>query len=119
MKRFAGWFGIVVALALMGMWLVLLREGRVADVYTAPVALMFHLVAEGLTALVLLLSGVGLLLGAQVAPPGYRVGIGMLLYSLLEGAGYFAERGEWPFIVLFAVIAVVALFALRGAKLRA
>ncbi len=118
MRRFAGWFGIVVGLGMTAMWAVFLLGGQVPELRTAPVALGFHLAAEGLTAFLLVTSGIGLLLDAQVAPQSYRVAIGMLLYTVIVSPGYFAQLGQWPFIVLFAAIGVAALFALRGATLR-
>jgi hypothetical protein len=118
MRRIAGWYGIVIGLGMIAMWVVFLTAGDVPEVLTAPVALSFHLVAEGLTALVLLMSGIGLLLDVPVAPPSYRVGIGMLLYTVIVSGGYFAQRAEWAFVAMFAAIDVSALFALRGAKLR-
>lgn len=118
MKRFAGWFGIVVGLGMVAMWIAFLRSGRVPEANTAPVALTFHLIAEGLTALLLVVAGGGILLEAQVAPQLYRVAVGMLLYTVIVSAGYFAQLGQWEFVTLFAVLGLGALFALRGARLR-
>ena len=118
MRRFAGWFGIVIGTCIAAMWIVFFVTGSVPEVRTAPVALAFHLVAEGLTAFVLVTSGIGLLLGTSAARQSYRVGIGMLQYTAIVSAGYFAQRGEWAFVAMFAVIALLALVALRDAKLR-
>jgi hypothetical protein len=118
MKRLAGWFGIVVGLGMVGMWVMFFLTDKVPEVSTAPIALGFHLTAEGVTAFLLITSGIGLLLDAQVAPQSYRVGIGMLLYTVIVSAGYFAQLRQWPFVAMFAAIGVLALFALRGARLR-
>lgn len=118
MRRFAGWFGVVVGTCIAGMWIVFFASSAVPEVRTAPIALGFHLAAEALTAFTLVTSGVGLLLGTAAARQSYRVGIGMLLYTSIVSAGYFAQRGEWAFLGMFAVIVVLALFALRDAKLR-
>jgi hypothetical protein len=118
MKRIAGWFGILTGIGMIGTWVLFFVTAQVPEILTAPVVLGFHLAAEGITAFLLITSGAGLLLDAQVAPQSYRVGIGMLLYSVIVSAGYFAQLGQWPFVVMFAAIGVLALFALRGARLR-
>lgn len=118
MRRFAGWFGIVVGVGMTAMWIVFLVTDSVPEVSTAPVALGFHLVAEGLTAFVLITSGIGLLLGTSAARQSYRVGIGMLQYTAIVSAGYFAQRGDWAFVAMFGAISLLALVALRDAKLR-
>lgn len=118
MRRFAGWFGIAMGIGMIGMWSMFFATDQVPEVVTAPVALSFHLAAEGLTAFLLLTSGIGLLLEAQVAPQSYRVAVGMLLYTVIVSAGYFAQLGQWPFVAMFGVFGVLALFALRGATLR-
>lgn len=118
MRKFAGWFGIVVGSSMAAMWVFFFVAGSVPELRSAPIALAFHLTAEGITAFLLVTSGVGLLLGTPAARQTYRVGIGMLQYSVIVSAGYFAQLGQWPFVVMFAVISLLALLALRDAKLR-
>lgn len=40
------------------------------------------------------------------------VGIGMLFYTVIVSPGYYAEKGEWPFVGMFAVILILALASL-------
>jgi hypothetical protein len=42
----------------------------------------------------------------------YLVAVGMLLYSMIVSPGYFAQRGEWPLVGVFAVLLLLALLSL-------
>jgi hypothetical protein len=115
--RLAGWFGIAVGVSMAAMWLVFFTILGVPELEREPVRLAFHLAAEGLTAAALLVAGMALLVNRPWARTLYTFAAGMLAYIAVNGSGYFAQRGEWPFVVMFAVIlslAVVSLVGLHG-----
>ncbi len=45
---------------------------------------------------------------------------GMLLYTVINSSGYFAELGQWPMVGMFAVLLAVAatsiVFLTRGER---
>jgi membrane protein implicated in regulation of membrane protease activity len=49
---------------------------------------------------------------------GYHVfllALGMLLYTIIVSPGYFAQLGQWVFVLMFAVLVVLfAVLAYRG-----
>lgn len=107
--RFAGWCSTVIGALMFAQWAFFLGAGQVPEARTAPVALAFHLAAEFATALVLVVAGIALLRGAAW---GRRLGLvanGMLLYTVIVSPGYFAQRGEWPAVGMFAVLLALAL----------
>jgi hypothetical protein len=115
--RFAGWFGIAVGVSMIAMWLVFFTVLGVPELEREPVRLAFHLVAEALTAAALLVGGVALLANRPWARGLSTFATGMLAYISVNGSGYFAQRGEWPFVVMFAVVlslAAVSLARLYG-----
>lgn len=109
---FAAFYGIVVGFLMIGWWAFSFAKGRVPELRTEPVRLAFHVAAEFLTALVLVVSGFGLLFGGAWASSLYLVAVGMLLYSVIVSPGYFAQRGEWPLVGMFAVLLLLALLSL-------
>ena len=116
--RYVAWFGLATGSAMVGMWAFLLGTSGVPEVESAPVALAFHLVAEGTAALGLIVSSVALLRNTSWAPPAFTVVAGMLLYSVLNSPGYYAQQGEWPVAFLFgalAVLTVASVVVLHGA----
>jgi hypothetical protein len=112
--RTVGWFLVVVGLAIAGVWTLLLGSGQVPEVADGRVDIIFHLVAEALTATLLVTAGVGLLRGWPRAPLLAAVAIGALAYTAVNSAGYYAGSGDWPAVTMFAVLAVgTALAAWR------
>lgn len=107
----AGWYGVVVGAAMILQWGFFILSGGVPELESEPVRIGFHLAAELMTAAILIISGVGLLRGRMWARPVFLVGVGMLIYTALVSPGYFAQRGEWAFLVMFAVILVTAVVA--------
>lgn len=110
---FAGWYGIAIGLLMLGQWGFFLASGSVPEVRTAPVALGFHLAAEAGTALLLIAAGVGLLRKQAWGRIGMLVALGMLLYTAIVSPGYFAQKGVWALVVMFGVIIIGALLAIR------
>ena len=113
-------FAIIVGLLMIGQWGYLLLNDRVPELRTEPVALGFHLLAELMTALTLIIGGIVLLIGYRWGLAVYLLGVGALLYSATNSAGYFMQRKQWPMVAVFAVIfalgvlSVLRVFALAG-----
>ena len=110
--RWPGVFAIVVGVGMVAQWTVSLLAGGVPEVETRPVALGFHLAAEGLTAALLVAAGVALLLRRRWARWAYAVATGMLLYTAIVSPGYFVQEGQPIFLLLFAVILAFAVMTL-------
>jgi hypothetical protein len=110
MRAVVGWYAIAVGVLMAGWWAVALRGGALHRPDRSRAELGLHLVAEFLSAALLVIGG-GLLLvtgGVGVA----LVGLGMLLYTVLQSPGYFLGRGEREPVVMFAVLIVTTLAAI-------
>lgn len=110
--KFVAWYSIVVGACMFGQWGFFLIAGQVPEVHTEPVRLAFHLAAEAITALALLVSGVGLLRGRRWARRAACVALGLLCYTAIVSPGYFAQQGAWPMVAMFGVILALALAGL-------
>jgi len=110
--RFAAWSSISIGALMLLQWAFFLGTGSVPEVSSEPLALAFHLVAEGATSLVLLYAGVSLLRRWRSGIVAGLVGNGMLLYTVIVSPGYFAQAGQWPLVAMFLVLVVVALAAI-------
>jgi hypothetical protein len=89
-------------------WTFFLITDQVPELQTEPLAIGFHLVAEVVTAAALLISGFALLRGVAWAPGISLAAHGMLIYTVVNSSGYFAESGTWPPVIMFAVLLVLA-----------
>jgi hypothetical protein len=67
------------------------------------------IVSDFLTACVLLAAGIGLIRGCKLAVKAFLLSMGFLFYSVVNAAGYYGQRGDLPFLVMFATIFVLAL----------
>ena len=113
--KFAGIFALVVGLFMVGQWTASLITGNVPELATAPLTIGFHLAAEILTALALILAGLAILKKLRWGRTLFLVAGGMTLYSIINSPGYFAQRGQWPVVALFGALFFAAVFALMSA----
>jgi len=111
--KFAGWYGIVVGFLMLVMWIFFLATGQVPELQTEPYRIAFHLAGEFITALVLIGGGFGLLKNYKRASTTYLIGAGMVLYSLIVSPGYYAQLGQWAFVVMFSVLIVLTLYSVN------
>jgi hypothetical protein len=109
---FASAYAIAVGIGMIGQWVFFIGTGRVPELKSEPWRIGFHLAAELVTSLTLIAGGVALFVKAPWGRALYRVAAGMLLYTAIVSPGYFAQKGEWAMVVMFAVLLVLAVLAL-------
>jgi peptidoglycan/LPS O-acetylase OafA/YrhL len=102
-------FAVVVGVAMIAQWAVSFAADGVPEVDTRPTALAFHLAAEGLTALLLIVAGVALLRGRPWGRWLYALATGMLVYTAIVSPGYFMQEGRPAFVGMFAVVLLLAV----------
>ena len=98
-----------IGTGMIGQWIFFLATGQVPELKTEPLRIRFHLAAEFSTAIALIAGSVGLLTGQTWARWFYLLAVGMLLYTVIVSPGYFAEKGQWAFVGMFAVLLLLAL----------
>lgn len=109
---FAAVLALVVGVGMIAQWAISLVTGQVPELETEPFRIRFHLAGEFATALALLVAGVALLTDRAWSGWFYPLAVGMLLYTVIVSPGYFADRGQWAFVAMFAAILVLALIGL-------
>lgn len=101
---------IIVGIFMIGFWGVLVARGE-AELKERPWDMRYHLTAEFATAGLLILSGAGSFVGlgglSVVAP----LALGMLLYTVINSAGYYAGRGNRPMVGMFSFLTVLTVLA--------
>jgi hypothetical protein len=102
--KFPAWYGILVGFLMIAQWSFSILAGGVPEFQTAPWELGFHLAAEFSTAIVLLTGGVTMLRSIPWSRSVLLLGLGMVIYSEIVSPGYFAQRNQWAFVALFAVL---------------
>jgi hypothetical protein len=107
--RFVAWYSIAVGVLMLGQWGFFLAAGQVPELQTEAFRIGFHLLGEGVTAVALIASGVGLLRRIRWAREAAFAALGMLTYTVLVSPGYFAQLGQWPLVGMFGVLLVLTL----------
>ena len=100
-------YSVIVGIAMLGIWIVQLLTGQAPELQTAPIEIALAIIADWLTAIMLLVSGFGLLSGRNWAYKLYLFALGMLVYSLLISSGYFGQLENTIFVVLFTVLFIL------------
>jgi uncharacterized membrane protein (DUF2068 family) len=108
----AGIFSIVVGISMILMWLVFYFTGSIPELATEPARITMHLAAEFATAIVLIIAGWGLLKAKRWGAQIYLLATGALLYTMIQSPGYFLQTGEPGFVVMFAVLIILAVLFL-------
>jgi hypothetical protein len=109
---FASVFAIFVGLGMIVQWTVSYVAGQIPELETEPIRIGFHVAAEMVTALALIVSGIGSLYGAPWTRTLYPLSIGMLLYTSVASPGYFAQRGKPAWVFLFGALVLLALVSI-------
>ena len=107
--KLAGIYVIFVGLMMAAQWTFFIAAGQVPELGTEPIRITFHLAAEFMTALGLIVSGIALLRRAAWSVSAYLLFAGMLIYSVIVSPGYFAQQGQWIFVMMFAILLALAL----------
>jgi hypothetical protein len=95
---------MIIGISMILQWVFFLMTGNVPELQTEPLSILFHLTIEGITAFSLI--GSAILLHKRRPKASYLAVFaqGMLAYTVVNSAGYFAQSGDWSFVVFFAVL---------------
>lgn len=82
---------------------------QIPEIKTEPIAIAFHITAEMLMGTLSLLSGIFLLIGLPWAPYFFILAMGLIIYAVINSAGYYAQKNQWPFVIMFGIILVASI----------
>lgn len=109
---FASVFAIVVGLAMIIQWAMSYISKQIPELETEPIRIWFHIAGEMVTALMLIIGGIGQLATRPWASTVYLLSIGMLIYTAIVSPGYFAQRGKWIWLLIFGVLILLAIVSI-------
>jgi len=66
-KKVASVFSIFIGIAMIGLWTLLYFTGNIPELTTDPMRIRMHILAETITAVMLILGGIGILTGMKWA----------------------------------------------------
>ena len=97
---------------MIGLWVMLLSTGQVPELATEPYRIMAHILAEVITAMLLLVSGFGLFTKKMWSLKMFLFSQGSLFYTLIASPGYYIQLGTAPMVVMFGTLLMITLIFL-------
>jgi len=106
---FSALFAIVVGVGMIAQWTMSYLADQIPELETEPIRIGFHIAAEMATAVLLIIGGVALLLRTAWGRDVSLIAFGMLFYTAIVSPGYFAQKGQWAWLGMFAAIISLGL----------
>jgi hypothetical protein len=103
--KFIGWYSILLGVSVIGMWGLILMTQTPPE---GPVELTFHLVSEALMAVVCIFGGLFILKARPAGTSLALIGHAMVIYSTLNAAGYYGQRGESGMVIFFVLLMLIS-----------
>jgi hypothetical protein len=104
-------YAIIVGVGMIGQWTMSYLNKQIPELKTEPYRIAFHLFGEMATAVILIVAGIAVLTSQPWALPVYILAMGMLFYTVIVSPGYFAQKGQWVWVVIFAIFLILAILS--------
>lgn len=108
-KKVGAIYSILIGVCMIGMWVMFYFTDGIPEIDTKPIELSMHILAELVTAVLLIIGGFSIFINKQRGIHIYLLSMGMLLYTLIMSPGYFLQKGEYGLAIMFAVFIVLAI----------
>ena len=112
LKKIAGIYSVLMGCSIIILWVILLTSNQVPELNTEPASIYFHIVAELLMAVLLLICGISFLLGYKWSVRLFTFSTGLLVYSVINSSGYYANNGQISMVIVFMIILILTLVIL-------
>jgi hypothetical protein len=104
-RKVAAVYSILIGVSVLSMWgLIILTDG----ITEGSIEISFHLVSEFSMAILLIISGIGLIMNKMYGKKLFLISNGMLIYSVLNAAGYYGQRNNFAMLSMFTVIFIIS-----------
>lgn len=103
-------YSVLIGSLMIGFWVFALSKNLVPP-EEKPWSITFHVIAELSTAILLIVSGVGLWLGSEWARTLSPLALGLLLYAVVNSPGYYAQKNNMPMVAMFIVLIILTVAA--------
>ena len=102
-------YTILIGITMLGMWFLLIFKREVPELKTKPTQIFFHLAAELITAVALIIGGIGFIMNQPWGLAIFFIAIGMAIYSTINAAGLYGELKDWPMFITLMLFTVFSL----------
>ena len=108
-------YSIFIGITMLGMWSVFALTNQIPELKTGLIEIIYHLIAEFLTAILLIVDGIGLFKRKKWSFHLFLVSLGMLFYTTIVSAGYYADSSDFIMLIMFSFLQISTfLFIVMG-----
>lgn len=107
-KKVVGIYLIVLGASVIGMWLMIISNGGIKEGF---LQMGFHLFSEFLMATTAIVSGILLLKQSKIGLILGLASLAVLVYSMLNAAGYYLQNQGIEFFMMFMVLIILTFSA--------
>lgn len=103
-------YSVFIGSSMIVMWIMFYVTGGIPEINSKPIEIGLHIIAEIITAIALIIGGIGLYTRRRWGYQVYLLSMGMLMYTLIVSPGYYLQKGELAFVWMFAAFIVFSIF---------
>jgi len=107
LKRFSAIYSIFIGISVLGMWSMIILTGGITE---GLIEISFHLFSEFLMSILLIIGGIGLLRNKVYGKNIFLISNSMLIYSVLNAAGYYGEKSDFIMLFMFLAFFIISSF---------
>ena len=104
----SGIYSLIIGIGIIGLWLMLILTKQVPEIKTEPIAIGFHIIIENIMGILSLISGVILFIDLACGSLLFILSSGLVIYAVINSAGYYGQKKQWPFVSMFGVILIIS-----------
>ena len=105
-------YSILSGIMIIGTWFFLFKQNSLNELHKRRMEMTSHLIAEIITAILLIIAGVGLLLNIAWATIISPVSLGMLFYAIVNISGRYVEDRDTVMVIILTVAAALTAIAI-------
>jgi len=115
MRKIIGYYLVFLCVVVTGYWIVTLTDGSLKE---GTIEIGFHVFSELIMAVLCLVGGLMMIMKHPHARNIALIGMAMVMYSVLNAAGYFGELHEWGAVAMFVFMFIITSAFLLALILR-
>ncbi len=110
--QIAAIFSILVGIGMIAQWMMSYLSKQIPELETEPIRIWFHIAAEMVTAVALIVGGIGLFIQTDWATNIFLIAFGMLFNTAIVSPRYFAQQGQWAWLGMFSIIIILGIISI-------
>ena len=102
-KKIVAYYSILIGIAVISTWIMILHNQEIPE---GRIEMSYHLVSEFIMAFLCITSGIMMIFNYKKAKYFNVLSHGMVIYSMLNAAGYYGENSNKIMMVFFSILCI-------------